>query len=353
MPLFAPSRVSPKTVLTVCLVVAGTALVLFALWHAPLALGITLLSAVLAVALEHLVSLLMRLHVPRGLGIALVMLGVIGTLVGIGFLLIPPAITQGRQLVHSSGEYLQTLPGRPFVRKLSTVIDVEALVANSARYVRQQPAELAQQALSVVGSAVRVVGSLVTVLFVTLFMLVFGRRLLHAALSQAIPAHRKSYRRILDGLYRALGGYLLGVGCVCVSNATASSLFLAAIGVPYFLPLGVVSGLASLIPIVGATLAGTLLSLVAYVAGGTWQGIATASFYVVYQQLENHLLAPLVYERTIKLDPLLSILTVLFLAELAGIAGAVIAVPLLAAVQVVFRDLLRLRRVQLGLVDAA
>jgi len=353
MPLFAPSRVSPKTVLTVCLVTAGTAAVLYALWRAPLALGITLLSAVLAVALEHIVSLLSRLRIPRGVGIALVMLGLLGALVGIGFLLIPPAITQGRQLVHSSGAYLQTLPSKPLVRKLSTVVDVPELVAAAERYIRQQPAELAQQALSVLGSAVRAVGSLVTVLFVTLFMLVFGRRLVHAVLDQAIPEHRKSYRRILDGLYRTLGGYLLGVGCICISNATASSLFLVAIGVPYFLPLGVASGLASLIPIVGATLAGTMLSLVAYASGGTWQGIATAVFYVVYQQLENHLLAPLVYERTLKLDPLLSILSVLFLAELAGIAGAVIAVPLLAAVQVIFRDLLVLRRVQLGLVDAA
>jgi predicted PurR-regulated permease PerM len=168
-------------------------------------------------------------------------------------------------------------------------------------------------------------------------------------LAESLPVHRQRYERVLGKVYHSVGGYLSGLALIAVVNATCATLFLAILGVPYFLPLGILSGLGSLIPLLGATLAGCVLTLVAIASGGLLEGVAVFAYVCVYQQFENHVLGPVVYKRTVELNPLVTLLGIILFADLAGVLGTFLAVPIVGACQIVIRELLLLRRERLNL----
>ena len=113
---------------------------------------------------------------------------------------------------------------------------------------------------------------------------------------------------------------------------------------PYAVALGLVVALLDLIPLAGATLAAIVVVLVAIAAQGLTAAIIVAVFFIVYQQVENHLLQPVVYGRTVQLSPLVVLIAVLVGAEVAGVLGALGAIPVAGAIQVIIVDWQRQRR---------
>src|SRR2546421_9308671 len=108
-------------------------------------------------------------------------------------------------------------------------------------------------------------------------------------------------------------------------------------GVPYWVALGLIVGILDLIPLAGATIAGIIISAVAFLHSIP-AGIVVIVFFIVYQQIENHLLQPVIYGRTVQLSPLAVLISVLVGAELAGILGALAAIPVAGAIQVLLLD---------------
>jgi predicted PurR-regulated permease PerM len=184
-------------------------------------------------------------------------------------------------------------------------------------------------------------------------MLIFGGRVIRAALAEARPERRQVYESVLHKIYRSIGGYLSGLTLICTINATLTITFLAINRVPFFLPLGILSGASSTIPYAGPFVTGTLISLIALVTGGGWHGIASAIYFILYGQLEGNVLSPLIFRRTVHVNPLVVTVSVLFLGEIAGIIGAIVAVPVVAALQIIAREILTERRQQLELQRSA
>ncbi len=131
---------------------------------------------------------------------------------------------------------------------------------------------------------------------------------------------------------------------------TLTTAVLLATGVPYAVALGVIVALLDLVPLAGATIAGILIGVVAFAHSPT-SGIIVVVFFLVYQQLENHFLQPVVYGRTVQLSPLAVLISVLIGAELAGILGALAAIPVAGAIQVLLLDWLRARRARASEVE--
>src|SRR5262249_34909984 len=173
--------------------------------------------------------------------------------------------------------------------------------------------------------------------------------LINAALAEARPERRGTYEAVLGKIYRSIGGYLGGLTLICSINATLTISFLAIDSVPFFLPLGIISGMSSMIPYAGPFVAGTGFSLIALFTGGFWHGLASAIYFIVYGVLEGNVLAPLIFRRTVHVNPLVVTLSILFLGEIAGIMGAIVAVPVVATLQIVLREVLRIRRERLNL----
>jgi predicted PurR-regulated permease PerM len=345
---FARSQVSVKTVLTVGVTVLALIGVVWALSHMVLALTITVASALIAVALNHGVEALERHGIGRGLAVALILSGLLLALAGIALLLIPTAAAQIGQLAERLPDLYAQVRRSALFQSLDRRFDLDRQIEGLLHSGPSMAGEALTTSFAALGSLARGTIAVVTLFFGVTFMLLFGRRVVDGILAETVPATRERYERVLAKCYRSIGGYLAGLAFIAAFNATLTSIVLAIIGVPFFLPLGILSGLGSLVPYVGAITAGGLISVVALVSQGLWTGVGTLAYYVAYQQiLENHILVPLVYKRTIQLNPLVTLLAVIFLGDAAGMIGAILAVPAVAVGQIVVRELLLLRRERL------
>jgi predicted PurR-regulated permease PerM len=148
-------------------------------------------------------------------------------------------------------------------------------------------------------------------------------------------------------IYRTVGGYVSGNLLISVIAGITSTLVLLVLGVPYAVALGLLVAILDLIPLAGATIAAVIVTTVAFLSEDWKIGLAVAGFFVVYQQLENHVLQPVVYGRTVQLSPLAVLISILIGAELAGVIGALGAIPVAGSIQVILRDWLQYRRTRL------
>ncbi len=334
-----PSQISVRTVLTVCFtVLAVTALVDFLL-HTQLALLLTLGAVMLAVALNHLVVALVRRRVRRGRAIALVGVGLLALFVGLGFMLVPPAITQARALAAEVPALWQKLQQTRFFLALDQRFHLHEQLTQSG----DKGAAAIAPVLSAIGGIVSALATLLTLTVLTLFVLIFGPDLAVAGFDLLPAEKRARAERIATNIYRSVGGYVGGLLGICAINAALTTTFLAIARMPFFLPLGILSGLSSLVPYAGPLLAGVTITVVALATGGAWKAGATAIYFILYGQLEGSVLAPAIFRRTAHVNPLVTTLAILFLAEFLGLAGAVIAVPLAAAGQIILHEFLAVR----------
>ena len=146
-------------------------------------------------------------------------------------------------------------------------------------------------------------------------------------------------------VYRVVGGYVTGNLLISLIAGTLTAIVLRIMGVPYAVALGLIVAILDLIPLAGATIAAIIVGAVAFLHSIP-AGIVVVAFFVVYQQVENHILQPVVYGRTVQLSPLAVLISVLIGAELAGVLGALAAIPVAGTLQVVFVDWLRHRRAE-------
>jgi predicted PurR-regulated permease PerM len=174
-------------------------------------------------------------------------------------------------------------------------------------------------------------------------MLLEGRMWVERLYSLLPAAAQPRWRRVGDDIYRTIGGYVTGNIVISLIAGASITVVLLVMGVPYAVALGLIVAFLDLIPLAGATLAGIIVCAVAFLHTIP-AGIVVLVFFVVYQQIENHFLQPVIYGRTVQLSPLAVLVSVLVGAELAGILGALAAIPVAGTLQVVIRDQLAARR---------
>jgi len=346
------STVSVKNVLIVCFTILGVATLVYVVMQTRLALTLTIGAALIATALNHLVERLERFDVRRPVAIAIVMVTLLVVLIGIALLVIPTAIDQGQSLVKQAPQLILRIRQTYLYESLNTRFHLDEHLAGLWDFGAGNLQAAVEPALRALSSALSLFVAFVTLFFLNVFMLAFGGRLLTAALAEATPSRRERYHRILTKVYESMGGYIAGLLVIASVNACSTTLFLALNRVPYFLPLGITSGLLSLIPYLGPATMAIFTSLISLVTGGIWHALATAIYFVVYGQFEGQVLSPIVYRRTVQLNPLIAVLSVLFFVDLAGVVGAVIAVPAAATGQILLREFLAMRRERLAMNSA-
>jgi predicted PurR-regulated permease PerM len=168
-------------------------------------------------------------------------------------------------------------------------------------------------------------------------MLLEGPSWVEQAYALAPPDSQPRWRALGHELYRIIGGYVSGNLLISLIAGTAATLVMLALDVPFALALGLVVAILDLIPLAGATLGAVIVTLVALTVSVT-TGIVVLAFFVIYQQLENHLLQPLVYGRTVQISPLFALISVLIGAEVAGVIGALGAIPIAASLRAILID---------------
>ena len=146
-------------------------------------------------------------------------------------------------------------------------------------------------------------------------------------------ASRPRWRKVGTDIYRTVGGYVVGNLVISLIAGVLDDRGARVLGVPYAVALGLLVAILDLIPLAGATLAAIIVARSAFIHSIV-AGIVLIVFFIVYQQVENHVLQPVVYSRTVQLSPLVVLISVLVGAELAGMLGALAAIPVAGAIQV-------------------
>jgi predicted PurR-regulated permease PerM len=202
---------------------------------------------------------------------------------------------------------------------------------------------LTTPAAGVLGGIATGVTGTVTVLVLAYLMVLEGPKIVDGFTNLFAPATGARIRRVGGDCARSVTGYLSGNLLISFICGLLTYVVLLVFGVPFAGLIALFVGIADLMPLVGATIGGAVAVIAGFIHSVP-AGIAVLVFFVLYQQLENHLLQPLVFARTVKLNPLTVIIAVLIGVELLGILGALLAIPVASMIQVILRDVWDHRR---------
>ncbi|AKQ67228.1 Membrane protein [Myxococcus hansupus] len=304
---------------------------------------LTLLAVVLllSIALSPLVRRLTRWGLPRGLGVAVVallLLGTMGVLVGT---LVPMLVKQLQVLVQTMPATLERLAESPRVQELSARYGMQV---HTEDLIRFEPSDLAGRLINVLSSTLGLVAGGITVVVLTVFSLLFGEDLYESILQWVSPRRQPRVRLLVSRMRKAVANYLAGTLLVMTIGGTVAATMALIQGVPYFLPLGLVVMMLGVIPFLGSIVSAVLVGVVTLAAVGLKDALIAVAVFIVYQQLESNVLGPMIQRRAIRMNPLLISIVVLCGGALAGLRGVVLAVPLAAAAQVLVQEVLALRR---------
>jgi predicted PurR-regulated permease PerM len=183
----------------------------------------------------------------------------------------------------------------------------------------------------------------VTVIVLAYLWVLEGPKVVDGTVALFEPRTGERIRRVATDCARSVTGYISGNLLISIVCGVLTYVVLLIAGVPFAGLIALFVGLADLVPLVGATIGG-IVAVVAGFVHSVPAGITVLIFFLLYQQLENHLLQPLVFARTVKLNPLTVIIAILIAVELAGVLGALLAIPVASIIQVIARDVWDHRR---------
>jgi len=339
--------VRPRTILAVIGIVLAVAALLAVVWISRQVLTWILVAVFLALALNPAVDFLQRRGLQRrGAATAVTVLLTIGAIVLLGSLFIPTLYNEARGFGEALPGYVDDVThGRGELGRLAERYQLEQRVRDAINEGGGAGRLLgfSGTAIAVTKGVLTFVVAVVTIAFLTFFMLLEGPRWMERFYGLLPARSRGKWQKIGHDIYLTVGGYVTGNLLISVVAGIFSTLVLLIMGVPYAVALGVLVAILDLIPLAGATLAAIIVSAVAFIHSIP-AGIVVLIFFIVYQQIENHLLQPLVYSRTVQLSPLAILIAVLIGAKIAGILGALAAIPVAGTIQVLLLAWLAERR---------
>lgn len=314
-------------------VAAATAWLVVAAGHELILFG---LAFFIAVGLDPAVTWLDRRGLPRWAGVVIVLVGAIGIFGAFLYLAIPVLITQITQLGHRLPGYLGSLNtshtalGR-FNLKYHIVTRLQKFASNGGSSLTG----------GVLGAGRAVLGGL----FSTLIVLVVSVYLLadmprfKRGLYQMAPRSRRARMVLLtDEILSRVGGYVLGKGALSVVAGVLTYSWAMIFGIPYPVLLALLVALVDLVPIVGSTVGGVIVVLAA-LAVSLPVTVATIAFYLLFLFAQDYLLIPRVMGRTVDVPGLVTIIATLIGGALLGVIGALVAIPVAAAIKLLLKEL--------------
>jgi predicted PurR-regulated permease PerM len=332
--------VRSRTVIRVVAILLVAAVALRLLEAASQVITWLAISLFLAVVLEPAVRHLER-WMSRSWAVLAVMLMLILLLAAFLAVLIVPLATQVDDLQRAAPGYIDKL------RHNSTIQDLNQRY-HLLKKAQDAATNLPSKVFGTLSSVASGVAAAITVLFLTLFLMLELPVLSAAVLSLMPEPTAEHVRRLSVDVNRRVGGYVIGNLFISLIAGTVVGLSLWILGVPYAAALAVLMAVFDLVPLIGATIGALAAIGVAFATQGVTAGIIMIVVNVVYQQVENHILQPVVYRRTVELSSFLILVAVLVGGALLGVLGALVAIPVAGAIQVVARDVRANRRAAAG-----
>jgi predicted PurR-regulated permease PerM len=294
------------------------------------------LALFLAAGIDPVVSWLVRRGLPRWAAVLIVMLTILLLVGGFFAAAVPLLVAQTTALVHELPHYLHELKDH----------NSELGRLNAKYHVQQRVSSLLSTKGSaliggVIGAGAMVlsaVGSFALVAVLTLYFLASMEQT-KVFVYRLIPQSRRERAVVLgEEIFTKVGGYVLGNVITSLIAGAGTFVWSFALGIPYPLLLGVAVALLDLVPVIGSTIGGFIVSLVALTVSLP-VAIATLVFYIAYRLAEDYLIVPKIIGRTVEVPAIVSLIAVVIGAVLLGIVGALVAIPVAAAISLLLREI--------------
>ncbi|HUQ38843.1 MAG TPA: AI-2E family transporter [Acidimicrobiales bacterium] len=302
-------------------------------------------AAFIAVILNPAVDFLeRRARLRRAVAAMLVFLLALVTVTGMLYLFVRPLVTQAQEFGDKFPAYVEDAQaGKGAIGRLVKRYDIDTYIEKNQDKLRASVRDAGAPALSVLRTVANTVFAGLTILVLSFLMLLEGPRILEAGLNTFDERPRERIRRVAADCSKAVTGYMAGNLLISVIAGVAVFIFLSIVRVPFSGVLALWVSFADLIPLVGATLGAIPAVGVAFLHS-PGAGLLTIGFFIVYQQFENHVLQVTIMSRTVDLNPLAVLVSVLVGVELSGLLGALLAIPAAGVIQVIVRDIYDGRR---------
>ncbi len=296
------------------------------------------LSLFLGIGLQPVVEWLGRHRVRRPLAVTFIIVGFVAVVGGFLAAAIPPITHEAHELMVNFPRYRRNVAaGRGWLGHIVAKLHLSS-------YIRPNSAAAKKLKLAAVGGVIgagklllSASASVVAIIALTIYFLIALPSVAELWLS-FVPASRRERASLLaEEIFGRVGGFVLGNVITSLVAGVGTTVWLMIFDVPYAFLLGLFVAILDLVPVVGSTIAGVVVSLVA-LSKGLSIAIATGAFYVGYRLFEDYLLVPRVMNRTVRISPGLTIIATLLGAELWGLIGALVAIPIAAAMRLVLEE---------------
>ncbi|GAA3748408.1 AI-2E family transporter [Plantactinospora mayteni] len=331
-----PLRLSPFLVgLTGGLGVLLAYTIFLAVRNAGSVLVLVFIALFLAIGLHPAVVRLRSWGLPRGVAVTAVTLTLLAVITGAVYALVPPVVSQTGELIGQVPDYVTELRRNDAVNDLIVQYDLAGRIESAAT------TENITRALGgVFGAAGFIFGAVfnvVTVIVLTIYFMATFDRLRDLGYGLVPATRRDRVRLIGDEILAKVGAYMVGALAIALLAGVSTFVFAIVVGLAYPFALAVVVAICDLIPQIGATIGAVVISLVGF-ATDVPTGIACVVFFLIYQQLENYLVYPRVMRRSVQVNDVAAIVAALLGVALFGVIGALVAIPAVAAIQLVLRE---------------
>ena len=334
----------PRSILTALGVVLAVVAAVEFMLLAQAGLTLVMVALFLALALNPAVELAQRRGLRRAPAVGAVYVVALAILALLGAVFIPPLVDQISKLIDALPNLVDDLtkghgPLGFLERKYQVVERVRsATMGQSANGLLGQ----AGSALTAVKGVATTVFGMIISAFLTFFMLLEGPEWRRRC-TELIPQRSRGVaERIGAGVYRSVGGFVTGNLVASLLAGLVATIIMLVTGVPYAVPIGLFVAIIELVPYVGPLVATVVVVAVALTVSLT-TGLVTLGLLLAYHAIEGHTLRPFLYGRAVQLSPLAVLVAILLGTEIAGILGALIAIPVAGSVQVIIQELIARR----------
>ncbi len=319
-------EISHKTVIFITAFVIG-------LWLLVQLTGIIImlvLSFILLSALLKPVQWLTSKNIPRIISILLIYIIIIFLIAVVVGIIMPPLISQTTEFVNKLPQIISSTDNYIIFHR----IPVENLSTIMAKQINQFSGDLVTITSKVVSSVVLIV----TMFVLTFYLLLDWKNLIKVISSPFSGAEEKRITNIISKVEDGLGRWVRGQLLLSLIVGILTFIGLTIIGIPYALPLALIAGILEVLPIVGPIIAAIPAILVGLTISPL-MALAAAATFLIVQQLENHLIVPVVMSRVVGVRPPVIIISLLIGAKLAGITGAFLAIPIIVVIKILSKEL--------------
>jgi predicted PurR-regulated permease PerM len=335
------------TILRVVLIIVGVVISLYLIYLLRKPLSWVFIAGFLAIALTGPVNFISR-WMPRKLAITTTYLGLVAIPAAIIAIVVPPIVTEGTQLAQKAPQYAQDV--QDYVNnneKLKQLDDKYGIVSTLQEQAEKLPSRIGDAASALGDIGVGLVNSIfatVTILILSIFLVASGPGWIRRLIDLQPPEHRARMERAFQRIGRAVGAYVAGAAVQATLAGISTFIVLTILGVPFAAPLAVLTALADLVPLVGATIGAILVGIVTLFQDFPTVTIIWVVWAIVYQQVENSVIQPQIQKRAVDVHAFIVLVAVLFGSTLFGIIGALLAIPVAATIQITVREIITYRQ---------